>query len=382
MSRETVLFYCQHLLGVGHISRSLAICRALLDRFDVLFVQGGPDIGRTIDAPGFEHVFLPPILMREHDSSLYDPSGKHSMEELWALRGAALRPYLDRRFAAVVVELFPFGRNKFKPEVLTMIDAVRGVNPHAVIYSSNRDIMVRKPDQAHRERKIVTLLKEQFDYLIVHTDPSLIPLDETFFSTDQVRDQLYYTGYVADTRAAATPVRERKPEILVSLGGGAVGNELAVACARIAGRFPEHRMRILMGPYILDETREAVHRLTDGVSSVSVEGFSEDFRADLAGAQLSISLAGYNTLMDILMTRTPALVYPYLANIEQNMRARALEKRGLLEVLERETLEPDRLTEVIKARLAAPAAERGADIDMTGAETTARIIAEHVSERA
>ena len=68
MGRKTVLFYCQHLLGVGHISRSLAICRALLDRFDVVFLQGGPDIGRTLALPGFEHVFLPPLLMREHDS--------------------------------------------------------------------------------------------------------------------------------------------------------------------------------------------------------------------------------------------------------------------------------------------------------------------------
>ena len=43
-------------------------------------------------------------------------------------------------------------------------------------------------------------------------------------------------------------------------------------------------------------------------------------RIDPPRAALSISLAGYNTLMDILATRTPALVYPYMANREQNMR--------------------------------------------------------------
>ena len=238
--RETILFYCQHLLGVGHISRSLAICRALLDRFDVVFVQGGPDIGRTIDAPGFRHVFLPPILMREHDSSLYDPSGEHAeLDTLWASRKTSLEPVMQQSFAAVIIELFPFGRNKFKPEILGLIADARRVNPDSLVYCSNRDIMVQKPDQARREEKIVRLLHDHFDHVLVHSDPDLITMERTFAATARIENQICYTGFVVDGDEARR-VRPREPRILVSLGGGAVGDELARACARIADRFPSH----------------------------------------------------------------------------------------------------------------------------------------------
>ena len=375
MSRPAILFYCQHLLGIGHISRSLAICQALLDRFDVVFLQGGPDIGRTISSPHFQHVFLPPILMREHDSSLYDPSGKHSLEALWEIRETALREVTDHPFAAVVVELFPFGRNKFKPEILSILSAARRSNPKVKIYCSNRDIMVQKADQSHREEKIVRLLRAEFDHLLVHSDPSMISMDQTFAATPQISDMIEYTGYVAETAPQYT-ADKRENRILVSLGGGAVGDELAMAAIRVANEFPDHPMHILTGPYTSDVARDEMIAASSGRDTVSIQGFSEDFRGELARSRLSISLAGYNTLMDILATQTPALVYPYMANLEQNMRAKALEDRGLLRVLYEDMLDPASLSSAIAERLAAPPVT--SSVDLSGAETTGRIIARHL----
>lgn len=375
MSRDTVLFYCQHLLGVGHISRSLAICRALLDRFDVVFVQGGPDIGRTIDAPGFRHVFLPPILMREHDSSLYDPSGEASVDALWVSRKASLEPVMQQQFAAVIIELFPFGRNKFKSEVLSLLADAREASPDTLVYCSNRDIMVQKPDQARREDKIVRLLRDHFDHVLVHSDPALIAMDRTFGATEKIRDQICYTGFVADggtTRSA----HAREPRILVSLGGGAVGDELARACVRIADRFPSHEMRILLGPYSSQAFRDELQAIAKASRTINVQGFSDDFRAELATAALSVSLAGYNTIMDILATKTPALVYPYMANHEQNMRAEALADLGQVGLLCGDTLEPGALEAAIRERMAAPLPT--AEIDISGARRTADIIAGHL----
>lgn len=373
MSRDTVLFYCQHLLGVGHISRSLAICRALLDSVNVVFIQGGPDIGRTIASPYFTHVFLPPILMREHDSSLYDPLGESSLDDLWASRKAALDPILNQPFASVVVELFPFGRNKFKPEILEVIRRARTANPRTKIYCSNRDIMVQKPDQDRREGKIVSILSEHFDHVLVHSDPKLIAMDETFGATPQIADQIIYTGYVADP-TPTPPGLSRLPRILVSLGGGAVGDELARACVQVADRFPGFEMRVLTGPYTSDAFAEELAGMAQDRPTVSVHGFAQDFRAELAQAQLSISLAGYNTIMDLLATKTPALVYPYMANREQNMRAQALADLGLMGMLFEPTLEPDALEAAVRAQLSAPRPDT--EIDLSGATTSARVIAD------
>ena len=374
MSRPTVLLYCQHLLGIGHLSRSLAICRALLERFDVVFLQGGPDIGRTIDAPGFTHVFLPPLLMREHDSSLYDPSEEVEVDIVWDRRRTALGPILARPYAAVIVELFPFGRNKFKPEILEIIERSRITNPGVRVYCSNRDIMVQKPDQAHREAKIAKILAAHFDHVLVHSDPDLIPMEATFGATEAISGQILYTGYVADGTPPASPRRApREKRILVSLGGGVVGAELAVACAHVAGAFPDHDMEILTGPYTSKEDLEAIS--TAAAGRVRLRGFSDDFRGDLSRAAISISLAGYNTLMDVLATETPALVYPYMANREQNMRAGALAERGFLGVLYEADLVQSKLTNAIRERLGAAYPETR--IDLSGAQTTAEILFSH-----
>ncbi len=378
MSRPRLLFYCQHLLGIGHISRSLALCRALADRFDVTYLQGGPDIGRTLDHPAFDHVFLPPLLMREHDSTLYDPAGAHSVETLWQMRQDAVAPVLDEPYDAVVIELFPFGRNKFKREILGIIDAARQKNPAVQVFCSNRDIMVQKNDQAAREEKILRVLESHFDYLLVHTDPALIPMEATFAATPRIADKIRYTGYVADgVGPAAASAPARGPGILVSLGGGAVGDELALAAIAVADAFPEHPMTVLTGPYTTDAGRKAFQEAAAGKPGVTIKGFSEDFRADLAAARLSISLAGYNTLMDLLATRTPALVYPYMANIEQNMRATALQDLGLVGIVTKDMLAPDRLIAAIRARLDAPPAAQ--TIDLSGAESTAAIIEQAVA---
>ncbi len=222
------------------------------------------------------------------------------------------------------------------------------------------------------------ILKDHFDHVLVHSDPALIAMDQTFAATPEIADQICYTGYVAEAGTGrVNPNRGNR--ILVSLGGGAVGDELARACAGIAERFPEHEMRILTGPYTTAAFREELDGMAEGKSNLSIAGFSDDFRAELAAARLSISLAGYNTIMDILATKTPALVYPYLANQEQNTRARALERLGLVGLLYEDDLHADRLEAAIRARLAEPAP--GTEIDLSGAASTTEILARHLESQ-
>ena len=39
--RPTLLFYCQHALGLGHLVRSLTLAEALAGTFDVVLLNGG-----------------------------------------------------------------------------------------------------------------------------------------------------------------------------------------------------------------------------------------------------------------------------------------------------------------------------------------------------
>jgi predicted glycosyltransferase len=94
----------------------------------------------------------------------------------------------------------------------------------------------------------------------------------------------------------------------------------------------------------------------------------------MAEARLSISQAGYNTVMDILATGARALVLPFAegAESEQTLRARLLAERGLLALLE-PPFEPARLGGAIDAALLRPPPPANG-IDLGGAAATARVI--------
>ena len=40
-TRPALLFYCQHSLGIGHLTRSFALATALAETFHVVFLNGG-----------------------------------------------------------------------------------------------------------------------------------------------------------------------------------------------------------------------------------------------------------------------------------------------------------------------------------------------------
>lgn len=379
MSKPRLLFYCQHLLGIGHLTRSLAICEALNDDFEVHFLQGGPDVGKTLKHPSFHHHFLTPLLMRESDSSLYDPAGVKSAEAIFQERQEAITALLaDLPFAAVITELFPFGRNKFKNEVLNLIHTARAANPMVHVSCSIRDILVEKKDSIERELKMVRLVEENYDAVFVHSDPQILRFEETFSQAHRLQEKLCYTGFVTET-PKATNLAERRREVLISMGGGVVGDELVLAALEIMPSLPEYRFRVAPGPYASVELKKTLTDKAAANPQLRIETFLHNFEEELSQVALSISLAGYNTMMNILNTRTPALVYPYMANIEQNLRATRMAEQGLLSVIYEKDLNPAALLTKVQNQIKHqwPALEVG----LKGAEQTSKLLLKFVQER-
>jgi len=163
-------------------------------------------------------------------------------------------------------------------------------------------------------------------------------------------------------------------EILVSVGGGAVGGPLlrAVLAARLASRAADAPWRLIAGPNLPES--EFALLAANLPANVTLERFRNDFPALLAASRLSISQAGYNTVMDILNARARALVLPFAegAESEQTLRARLLAARGLLSIVE-PPFEPAALAAAIDAALDR-ARPRAGDIDLNGAAASARYL--------
>ena len=184
--KKRVLFYCQSLLGIGHFIRSRQILFALRD-FDVRFVYGGEFVP-DFDLPAWvEAVYLPALRSDASFERLYVVDNHHSLPEVQARRKEALLAAFDR-FApdVLLIELFPFGRWKFNFELLPLLDRARDARPDIKIVCSLRDILVRRLDQARYEAEVCALMNRYFDLLLIHSDPRLQRLEETFGSVAEI----------------------------------------------------------------------------------------------------------------------------------------------------------------------------------------------------
>jgi predicted glycosyltransferase len=85
--------------------------------------------------------------------------------------------------------------------------------------------------------------------------------------------------------------------------------------------------------------------------NISIDRFTDQFPLWLAAADLSISMAGYNTCMNLVQAGIPALVYPFKQNREQRLRSERLGKKAPINILEDVDLTPPKFSEIIRRQL-------------------------------
>ncbi|MEQ9812026.1 MAG: glycosyltransferase, partial [Azospirillaceae bacterium] len=202
----------------------------------------------------------------------------------------------------------------------------------------------------------------------------------------EIADLLRYTGFVAPGRQLAKPPGGAgEGEIVVSVGGGAVGFELlrtAIDAARLLGEAGPP-WRLLVGPDIAPDGMAALAAHAGGVSRVTVERARPDFPALLDRAALSVSQAGYNTVMDLLAAGCRAILVPFArgGESEQSDRATLLAARGLATVLPETGLAADRLAHAVTEALDRPRPGPVAGLALDGARESARILIAEAARR-
>lgn len=381
--RADILLYVQHLLGIGHLRRAALIAKAL-DRvgLEVVFVTGGMPVP-GLDIGGAELAQLPPLRTADTEfSALVDGAGQ-PVDEAWrdARRDRLLALFDAARPRAVVTEMFPFGRRQLRFELMPLLEAAHAREPRVRVFCSLRDVL-NPQEKPEKTAWILDMVARYVDRVLVHGDPSFVTLDESFPEAAQIADKLVYTGYVVDPPPAGLATRGAgTDEVLVSTGGGAVAEPLieAALAARPLTTLKELGWRILVG-HNLPEAKFHAYREA-APAGVLVERARPDFLALLARCRLSISQAGYNTVMEVLAAGPPAVVVPFAAGAEreQSLRAELLARRGLLSVAEEAGLDGPGLARAIEAALGlgSSASARPA---MNGAAKTASHLAEQLAK--
>ena len=384
MSGRRVFVYVQHLLGIGHLKRAATLARSLAAQgMQVTLVSGGQPVpGISLD--GVRLVQLPPASAADLSFKvLLDASGR-AIDDAWKRKraDALLAAWRSADPQVLVLELFPFGRRQMRFELLPLLDAAAVAPRRPAIVCSVRDILGGQKS-ARRQEETVSLVEQHFDRVLVHGDAGVLGFERTFPLAARIAAKLHYTGYVVDAPAAGS--KAGTDEVIVSAGGGAVGEALLEAALRAKPltTLRDRTWRVLAGDNLPEAAYRKLGALAAAQGGVALERGRTDFTTLLANCTLSISQAGYNTLLEAVQARARAVVVPFAGGheTEQTLRAHCFAERGLLECVEEDALTPSALAAAIERALRKPRPAAGA-INLDGARNSAELIAGLAGERA
>ncbi len=371
MTRRIVI-YVQHLMGIGHVMRASAIAKALSNRgTSVLLIMGGAPLD-SIDCGEARIAYLPPAKAASFpETGIVDLDGS-ALTATWFAerkqqlfqRVSAFEPHL------ILTEQYPFGRRAFEFELAPLLSWARSQG--IKIVGSVRDILVAKK-KSRRNEEMADKAREFFDLILVHGDKDIIPFDLTFPTAERIRDLIRYTGYVNHQRGLES--EDGMGEVIVSAGGGRYGDRLykTALAARPLSTLHDVTWRFLVGANASPRTLDQLH--DSNQRGVVIEPAREDFQGLLRNARLSISQAGYNTVLDVLAARVPSVMIPYVGDeeTEQTLRAQHLADRDAVVLMNENELTPDTMCLAIDSALV----RNSRDVltpRMDGAEVSADIL--------
>lgn len=377
------LIHVQHLLGTGHAVRAVAIGRALAARGVAVTLASGNRLPPTLATHGLDIAPLPlaraadatfKVILDEKDQPI-DEAWKAMRRDALLAVAAAVRPDL------LVTETFPFGRRPFAFELRPLIERAR-TDRCRLVAASIRDILVRKDDPA-KERWMADTALALHDLVLVHADPAFVRLEDSFPFADAIAPLVRYTGFVHAPSTVAPPPGDGVDEVIVSCGGGPVGGRLieaALGAKALSARSGDAIWRVLVGR---EHGEAALAALAERAPpGLVVEAARPDFPALLGRARLSISQAGYNTVLDVIAAGCPAVFVPFAegSETEQAQRAALIAARGRCTIVEEQAVDAASLAAACDDALERPRPVPVA-VATDGAERSAEILIEEAHRR-
>ncbi|MCX7304470.1 MAG: hypothetical protein NTV73_09030 [Hyphomicrobiales bacterium] len=380
MKRVTILV--THLLGTGHLSRSLTLARALRSAgLSPQLVSGGMPAGH-LKPDGVDFVQLPPVRSDGTSfTSLLDADGNAVTAELMRARIDVIeRTLLDNPPEILVTELFPFGRRILRDEFLAALKISEMLPRRPMVLSSIRDILA-PPSNARKAEQTEAWLLAHYQAVLVHSDPGVVPLEASWPVSDRIAGLIRYTGFIAAPPPDdCVEGADGSGEIIVTAGGGPVGRKL-FETAIDAARYGRRTWRLLIGGGDAEAFCARLNEMARG-AAVIAEPLRPDYSTMLMHCAAAVGQCGYNTAIDWLQAGVPGVFVPFAeaGEVEQTLRAASLSQRYGYGLIAEQDLSAEKLSQAAEA-----AVSRGrfkADgLQFDGAARTSAIVKELLQAR-
>ena len=348
---KKILFYVQHLLGIGHLKRVSIIVKLMsLKGLDVTVISGGKRV-RSIDFGSASFIQLPAIKAENSDfSKLIDEAG-NIIDDIWKKNREELVLSIFQKIKPriLITEMFPFGRNQMKFELLPLLENAKKNN--SIIISSIRDIIVSDIKKTKVDRLNARLTK-YYNYILVHGEKKNYSIGRKLSLEKSNTKKIFYTGYVCDKENKKKQTKVNKKEILVSAGGGAVGKKIIINAIKASSLLidKDYTWRILIGLNENNQNKKEYYKLANNVGkNITLEHFTENFHELLSNCLISISQAGYNTFLEAISYRAKSIIVPYSEDIksDQVIRVKSFNSLNFIKHINENDLNPTIIKETI-----------------------------------
>ncbi len=376
-----ILVYSHDTFGLGNIRRMMAVARHLARSTPdvaVLVLSGSSMLHVVRPEPRLDVVKLP-CLRRDQQGEYGTKYLPLDYQKVLRLRTRLISGTVDEFDPdLIIVDKKPFGLHH---ELLPALEAVkrrkRPRPPKTVLLL--RDIL-DAPDTTKRtwaNNHYHDAIRLFYDLVLVVGSRKIFDLTSEYDFPASTRDKTSFCGYLGHKRARSSRARLRdaigvttEPLVLVTVGGGSDGRRL-VRCyldglSRASG-MGNTKSLVVCGPDLWEQHRDEMVRAASRAPGATLLPYTSDMIAHVEAADLVVSMAGYNTVCELLSTRKRAIVVPRAEPVhEQRIRAQRMAHQELLRSLDSETLDSQALFAAIREELELIHVPRCARVDLSG----------------
>ncbi len=372
------LFYCHDAFGLGHFQRALSLARhftATRPDAEALIVTGTPLAPAFELPPRVDYIKLPSVIKRS-DGTYAARSLSLEFTAMRDLRAVLLREIAQAHHPDVfVVDFLPQG---LKGEALPTLTFLLNTHPTCLCVLGLRDIL----DASHLVRDswtqegVYSTLEQLYHLILVYGSQRFFDIVTKYALSPTVAQRVRFCGHldrltptfsqrvathtdprVTDLRREVAPYTDRL--VVLTAGGGNDGFPLMQAYLLGLGRLekPAFTSVLVTGPLMEANEGRMLRELaaTLPAGTVRIESFWPNPLLLFAAADLVVSMAGYNTVCELLALGQRTLLVPRVTpRQEQLVRATLLAERGLVHMLHPEHLTPERLMDLVLHSLVQP----------------------------
>jgi predicted glycosyltransferase len=343
----------------------LAICKhvhASIRGLSILIVSGSPMVQGFRVESGIDYIKLP-CLKRTELGELGVRFLDLDLNEIVRLRRELiLSTVMSYRPDVVFVDKKPDGlAGELEPSLRHIRCSLSNTRIHLVL----RDILdsagVTIDDWTRHG--YYNVLRWYYDGILVLGDRSIFDVCEEYQFPQGLREKVHHCGYVRRQLPGRSRSEIRKELgvgneeslVLVTAGGGEDGHELfsasLAATTSLAKRLPVKTL-LVTGPELGTEQRRALTRAAQSRSGMQVIEFTDELMNYMNAADVVISMAGYNTICELLTLGKRSILVPRVRPVEeQKIRAERLAGSRLFRIILPDDLAPPALEATIEEEL-------------------------------